>query len=338
MRALRIERPGDIRLVEVEKPEPQADEVLIAVRSAGICGSDLELLRATRPEPYARYPIIPGHEWAGEVVESGEGANVRPGDAVVAEGFRNCGECARCREGHTNLCIAEYAETGFTHSGGFAEFVVVPSRLVHRLDALTNFAAAALLEPAACVVEGLIAADPAPGLEAAIVGAGTLGLLAVALLEVMAHPARLVLVGTQDSRLVLGRDLGATHAIDLGGRDSAIALEPRYDLVIEATNRPGGANTAFELARRGGTVVLLGINGSSEPSVVSDLVTLRQLRVHGVFGASRGAWSRAVEVFARCRPPFERLVTHRFQLEQFTQAFGVLEDRSSGAVKVQFQL
>lgn len=329
MRALRIERPGTIRLVEVETPRPQAGEVLIAVRSAGICGSDLELLNGTRPRAYARYPIIPGHEWAGEVVESGDGDDIGPGDAVVAEGFRYCGVCERCREGHTNLCGAGYSETGFTHAGGFAEFVVVPSRLIHRLPPRTNFRAAALLEPAACVMEGLIGADPKPGLDVAIVGAGTLGLLAVALTQIVAPPAHLVLVGSRERRLALGRQLGAIDESE---------EEREFDLVVEATNRAGGAQKALELARRGGTVILLGINGNREPSMYSDVVTLKQLRVQGVFGASSNAWSSAVDVFAKASASFARLVTHTFPLEQYRAALGELRDRESGAVKVQFEV
>src|SRR5207245_11188223 len=96
-----------------------------------------------------------------------------PGDRVVAEGLRACGACDRGKEGRTNLCSAEYAETGFTHAGAFAEFVAVPARLVHRLPAGADLEAAALLEPAACVAQGLLEVDLRPGLTAAVVGSGT---------------------------------------------------------------------------------------------------------------------------------------------------------------------
>ncbi len=116
MKALVVERPGAARLEDVPTPAPGPGEVLVRVGAAGICGSDVELLDGRRPEPYVRYPIVPGHEWAGVVEEAGaEVGELSPGDVVVAEGIRSCGRCARCRAGRTNLCAAEYAETGFTH-------------------------------------------------------------------------------------------------------------------------------------------------------------------------------------------------------------------------------
>ena len=107
MRAVVVERPGAARLQRVPRPEPGPGEVLVRVGAAGICGSDVEVLEGRRPARYVRYPIIPGHEWAGMVVAVGPGVeNVNDGDAVVAEGFRACGRCARCSEGRTNLCAA----------------------------------------------------------------------------------------------------------------------------------------------------------------------------------------------------------------------------------------
>lgn len=334
MRAVRVERPGQIGMIETERPAVGAGEVLVAVAAVGICGSDVELLEGSRPAPYVRYPVVPGHEWAGTVAEVGPGvANLAPGDRVVAEGFRACGACDRCKEGRTNLCSAEYAETGFTHAGAFAEFVVVPARLVHRLPADADLEAAALLEPAACVAQGLLEVDLRPGLTAAVVGSGTLGLLAVAMLR-LASPARLVLVGSRASRLELGRRLGATEVVDVagGGLDE---LADRFDLVFEATNRPSGGAAALRLARRGGTVVLEGISGSAAPSLTGDEIPLKHLRVQGVFGASGAAWRWVVSLFATGALDPRPLISHRFRLDQYDRAFETLRDREAGALKVQ---
>jgi len=334
MRAVRVERPGQIGMIETERPAVGAGEVLVAVAAVGICGSDVELLEGSRPAPYVRYPVVPGHEWAGTVAEVGPGvANLAPGDRVVAEGFRACGACDRCKEGRTNLCSAEYAETGFTHAGAFAEFVVVPARLVHRLPADADLEAAALLEPAACVAQGLLEVDLRPGLTAAVVGSGTLGLLAVAMLR-LASPARLVLVGSRASRLELGRRLGATEVVDVagGGLDE---LVDRFDLVFEATNRPSGGAAALRLARRGGTVVLEGISGSAAPSLTGDEIPLKHLRVQGVFGASGAAWRWVVSLFATGALDPRPLISHRFRLDQYDRAFETLRDREAGALKVQ---
>lgn len=334
MRAVRVERPGEIAMVELERPRPGPGEVLVAVAAVGICGSDVELVEGRRPAGYVRYPVVPGHEWAGTVAEVGPGvAGVVPGDRVVAEGFRACGACDRCGEGRTNLCSAEYAETGFTHPGAFAEFVAVPARLVHRLPAGADLEAAALLEPAACVAQGLLEVELRPGLRVAVVGAGTLGLLAVALLRLVS-PARLALAGSRPERLELGRRLGATEVVDVN-RDDLAGLADRFDLVFEAANRPSGGALAIRLARRGGAVVLEGISGSGEPGVAGDEITLKHLRVQGVFGASGAAWRWVVSLFGAGALDTRPLISHRFGLARYEDAFAALRDRSSGALKVQ---
>jgi L-iditol 2-dehydrogenase len=334
MRAVRVDGPGSARLVEVARPAPGPGEVLVAVAAVGICGSDVEVLGGTRPAPYVRYPVVPGHEWAGTVVEVGRGVSgLATGDPVVAEGFRSCGACDRCREGRTNLCSADYAETGFTHPGAFADYVSVPARLVHRLPADADLEAAALLEPASCVAQGLLEVGLRPGLHVAVVGSGTLGLLAVAMLRLVS-PARLALVGTRAARLELGRRLGATEVVDVD-RDDQGVLAGRFDLVFEAANRPSGAASALRLARRGGTVVLEGITGVDEPALVSDEVPLKHLRVQGVFGASGAAWRWVVSLFSMGALDTAPLISHRFPLGEFERAFATLQDREAAALKVQ---
>lgn len=335
MRAVVVERPGQAHVAELAVPEPKPSEVLVRVAAAGICGSDLEVMHGSRPAAFVRYPIVPGHEWAGTV--AGVGSEVRGiavGDVVVAEGFRSCGVCERCQEGRTNLCTAEYAETGFTHQGAFAEFVSVPARLVHRLPAQADLAAAAVIEPTACVAAGLLEADLRPGLRIAVVGAGTLGLLAVAILS-LTSPARLALVGSRKARIELARRLGCDEAWDIHDGDPSGSLAGGFDLVFEAANRPEAAYTALVLARRGGTVILEGISGSSQPAIIADAITTKQLRIQGVFGASSAAWRWAVELFASGRLPLADLVSHRFPLERFADAFATLDDVASGAVKVE---
>jgi threonine dehydrogenase-like Zn-dependent dehydrogenase len=315
----------------VPRPEPGPGEVLVRVGAAGICGSDIEVLQGRRPAPYVRYPIIPGHEWAGTVETLGPGVEGLPeGAVVVAEGFRACGDCDRCREGRTNLCATDYAETGFTHSGAFADFLCVPTHLVHELPPGSDVAAAAVLEPAACVAQGLLEVDLRPGANVAVVGAGTLGLLAVSLLA-RTTPARLALVGARQPRLELGLALGATETWN--AREGATP-EPDFDLVFEAAGTVEGARSALTLARRGGTVVLEGISGH-DGGLDSDAVVLGHLRVQGVFGASRAAWRWVTKLFAAGLLDTEPLVSHSFPLEEHAAAFATLGDREGDALKVQ---
>jgi L-iditol 2-dehydrogenase len=336
MRAIVVERPGQAHVAELTVPIPRPEEVLVRVAAAGICGSDVEVMHGSRPAPFVRYPVVPGHEWAGTVVRVGsEVRGIAAGDAVVAEGFRSCGVCERCQEGRTNLCSTEYAETGFTHQGAFAEFIAVPARLIHRLPQHSDLEAAAVLEPAACVAGGLLEADLRPGQRIAVVGAGTLGLVAVAILS-LTSPSRLALVGSRKARLELARRLGCDETWDIHTGDPPGSMAGNFDLVFEAANRPEAASTALSLARRGGTVILEGISGSSRPALTADVITTKHLRVQGIFGASSAAWRWAVELFGSGRLPLADLVSHRFPLERFETAFDTLQDSKSDAVKVEF--
>src|ERR687889_1319378 len=248
MLALVVDRPGASAVRQVPEPIPGPGEVLVEVAAAGICGSDLELLDGRRPAAYVRYPVVPGHEWAGRVLALGPGVGgVAPGDPVVAEGLRTCGVCARCAEGRTNICTAAYAETGFTHPGALAERLVVPAGLLHRLPANRPVEPAALLEPAACVASGLLEAGmPLPGMRVAVVGDGPLGLLALLLLRT-ASPAELVLVGGRPARSALGPGGGAPRVGAAGDPAGRAALAGRFDAVVEATTAPAGAATALAL-------------------------------------------------------------------------------------------
>jgi L-iditol 2-dehydrogenase len=335
MLALVVDRPGVSAVRQVPDPDPGPGEVLVEVAAAGICGSDLEVLDGRRPAAYVDYPVVPGHEWAGRVLAAGPGVDgIALGDPVVAEGLRSCGVCDRCAEGRTNICSAAYAETGFTLPGALAERLVVPARLLHRLPPDRPLAAAALLEPAACVASGLLEAGvPRPGSRLAVVGDGPLGLLALLLLRTTT-PAELVLVGARPARSAFGPGCGATRVVAATDSDALAGLAGRLDAVVEASNSPAGPATALALLRRGGSALLLGISGAGRPVVDPDTVTLGQLRLQGGFAASRNAWRWVVGLYGDGILDPAPLVTHHFPLEAVDGAFAALTAADDGAVKI----
>ena len=329
--AVLLSAPGVVDLTEVQVRPPLPDELLVRVEAAGICGSDVELFAGNRPADIVRYPVIPGHEWAGRVAAAGARVSgFTPGDPVVVEGLRWCGQCARCREGATNLCLAGYRETGFTEPGAFAEYVVVPARLAHRLPPDAALEQAALLEPTACVVAALLAGRPRAGQRTVVIGGGTLGLIAVQLLAASA-PAELVLVEGRADRRELGARFGATRTIDPAERATA---QLDADLVIEAAGGAGTGLAAMRAARRGGTVVLLGIAGTGAAALPPDELPVRELHVHGVFGAAARCWPIAIEHFTAGRLDLGALISHRFPLAEVRAAVAAAGSRSPGLGKV----
>nr|WP_309235388.1 alcohol dehydrogenase catalytic domain-containing protein [Streptomyces sp. TRM64462] len=320
-RAVVIDRPGAHRLIARDVPVPGPGEVLVRVAAAGICMSDREVLDGHRSPAYVRYPVTPGHEWAGTV--EAVGAGVDPGlvgRKTVAEGFRACGVCARCRCGETSLCTGGYAETGFTEPGAFADHVVVPARLLHPLDDGADLRAAALLEPSAVIAAAVRAGAPRPGERIVVVGAGTLGLLAVQLLAA-SSPAELTVVDPRAARAEAALRFGATEAV---GPADAAALDGRFDLVVETAGAPSTAASSCLLARRGGRVVLTGMFTEGAVGIDPVHLSLSQLEVRSVFGAPSSAWSDAVRAFGLGLLDPAPLITHEFPLERFADAVALV--------------
>ncbi|MFF9374763.1 zinc-binding dehydrogenase [Streptomyces griseoluteus] len=319
-----VEAPGAHRLEPHTPRTPGPGEALVAVHAVGVCGSDRELYRGNRAAPYVRYPVVPGHEWSGTVREVGAGVPERlAGRKVVGEGFRNCQVCARCHAGETTLCEAGYEETGFTRPGAMAPTLTLPARLLHPLPEDADLTAAALLEPAACVAAAALSADARPGERVAVVGTGTLGMLAVRFLAAVS-PAELLVVGLDREREALAQEFGAT-----GFAVSGPGLPGGYDVVIEAAGSAEAAVASAALLRRGGRLVLTGIPAPGAAGLDPADLVLRRLEVRTVFGAPPAAWAHAVRLFGAGLLDPLPLVSHRLPLTEFARA---VEARGPGKV------
>lgn len=331
-RAVRISEPGRVEVVPVEVRDPGAGDALVRVAWAGICGSDRDLLEGTRPAPFVRYPVIPGHEWSGTVDSVGTGVDDGlVGRPVAGEGFRSCRICRACRRGDTTLCEAAYEETGFTQPGAWSDYLTLPAHLLHVLPAAADLRAAALLEPAACVAGACQRARVEPGERVAVVGAGTLGLLAVQLLKA-AGAVEVVVVDPKGEREPLALRCGAASLVhpdaDLG------RLEEQFDVVVEAAGAPGTARYATQLVRPGGRVVLTGIPLDPADSLdVQHLVT-RRVELHTVFGAPTSAWLHATRAFSAGLLDPAPLVSQEFALDDAQLALRRLADPDANVVKV----
>lgn len=330
MKAVRLARPGELAVVEVEPPVPGPGEVVVDVAYAGVCGSDVELLRGRRPEGFAVYPLIPGHEWSGVVRATGPDVDAALiGRNVVGEGFRGCRACRWCAAGDAVLCETGYDEIGFTRPGAWAEQLVIPARQLHLLDAGVDLRAAAALEPAACSAATVAAAAIAPGERVAVVGAGTIGALAVQLARA-AGPAEIVVVEPDPQRAATAARCGATHVV---APEHADDLRGSCDVVIEAAGAHGTATLALGLARRGGRLVLAGIPGPDAVLPVAALVAAR-VTVATVFGAPSAAWRAAVDAFREGHLDPAVLITHTLPIDHADRALALVAGGAEPVGKV----
>lgn len=314
-RALVVRGPGELGVEPVSETTPPAHgEALIEVAFAGVCGSDRELVAGTRDPRFVRYPIVPGHEWSGTVVALGPGTEPGLlGRKVVGEGFHYCGACPACRSGATNLCHAGYDETGFTRPGACANLLRLPARLLHVLSDDADLRAAALLEPAACAAAAVLAVGVSPGERVAVVGGGTLGLLAAQLLAAYS-PAELTVIDPRPRRVAV--ESGATEQRT---PEQAGALAARFDLVVEAAGAHGSGRLALDLARRGGRVALTGLYGGDDVAISPAELVTRAITVHTVFGATSNAWTHAVRAFTTGALRPDPLISDEYELEMAAQ-------------------
>ena len=326
--ALVVRRPGEAVLEERGAPSPGPGEVLIRPDVVGLCGTDLDIVAGRIDPAYIRYPLVLGHEWSGTVAGAADGDGLAPGTRVVGEGIVPCGHCPRCRAGETNLCLT-YDELGFTRDGAAAGFVTVQRSLVHPLAPGVGAEDAALAEPASVVYRGLSGAAIAPGWRALVVGDGTVALLAVRLLQLWS-PAETVMLGRREGQAALAAQAGAARF-----ETDSRAAGTGYDLVVEAAGSTDAVLSALAAARRGGTVVLLGLppHGATAAVPVDDVVN-NDLIIRGSFGYTSTAWREVVTLLNAGLLELGFLVTHRFPLTEWEAALDTLRGEASPRGKV----
>ncbi len=332
MKAVVVERPNEVSYRDVDEPAVGPGDVLVASREAGLCRTDIEMMTGVFTDPrWVRFPVIPGHEWAGTVVEVGDQVDsISVGDRVVCEGFITCNRCRPCRRGETQWCERIEA-LGFTRPGGYAELVAVPDRIVHPLPDHVSFDAGVLVEPASVVLHGLEKARPEPGEAVGVIGVGTLGALAIVLLA-LHSPARIVAYGVREEELELAQQLGADE-VSLATGDAAVDAE--LDLVVETAGASAAVQLATRLCRPGGRAVLLGIAGEGRTlTLPSDLLVGKEMALIGSIGYPAAVWSRVVGLVADEVLALDPIVTHRFAASEFENAVALMDDRRGIVAKI----
>lgn len=330
MNAAVLLAPRALTVQPTASPRPAADAVTVRVTAAGLCGTDYRIWTGDRA---VAYPRVMGHEFVGRVAALGSDVTtLAVGDRVVIEPNYSCGRCPLCREGNRNLCF-ERTAIGIDVDGGFAEEVTVPARCGWRIPDAVDDMHALLTEPLAVVVRAVGRGEPRTGTTAAVVGAGSLGLLALQVLR--ARGARVIVVARTPTRLPLARELGA-DAIHLAADGPLEAAARRFsgregvDLVVETAGTPEAVNAALELVRPGGRVVLTGLPHEPTPVAFFSVVR-REVTIVGSM-IYQDEFPEALRLVADGHVRTTPLVTHRFALADIAAAFTA--HRDPAAVKV----
>ncbi|GGJ58957.1 alcohol dehydrogenase catalytic domain-containing protein [Streptomyces brasiliensis] len=331
MRAIRYDHALDHYLTDVSTPEPPCSEVLLAIRATGVCGTDVHLHEG---EFGPVYPLTPGHEVVGEVVEVGDGVTeLTSGQLVAVDNMVPCGHCDNCQRAQPAFC-RHLRAFGVTAPGGFAEYMVAPASRCHPVDDL-SVDTAVLAEPLSCAIHGLDVLELQPGSDVLLLGAGPTGLILTQLLH-SGGAGRLTVSASTPFKLDLAASYGADETVqtrlgpDPESASKLHALAPDgFDVVIDATGSVDAIGHGLDLLRDGGSMLLYGMASEKAKLPISPYdVFRRELTVKGSFARSYG-FARAVRMLRTGRVRAEGFITHRFGLPEYDAAIrAVRDDRS----------
>jgi D-arabinitol dehydrogenase (NADP+) len=325
MRAVRIEQPDQVRLVELPTPEPAERELLIRVMASGICGTDIHILRG---EYLGDYPVVPGHEFSGVVERVGPGVTrLQVGDRVAVEPNLACDNCTNCLNNRQNFC-SNWQAIGVTRPGGMAEYVTAPEKAAFSIGGLP-FEHGALMEPLSCVLHGVERARIRLADRVAVLGAGPIGILLLQVLRLQGA-AQVTVVERNPARAELALACGAHRsAPDLDRLD-----KDSFDVVVDATGSIPLMERTVDLARHGGTVLLFGVPPAGQRMALEAFQIFRKgLTILSSFTSVRNS-HQAVTLLASGRVDASALISHRLPLAEFERGVRLIEGGLEGVKKV----
>jgi L-iditol 2-dehydrogenase len=339
MKALLLSQYNQLDITDLPAPVPGADEILVRVAACGICGSDVHGYDGTSGRRIP--PIVMGHEAAGVVAAAGpDVSNFKPGDRVTFDSTVYCGECEFCRKGEINLCnnrqVIGVSCGDYRRAGAFAEYVVVPQRIVYHLPDALEFQEAAMLEAVSVALHGVRVSEMKGGETVLVIGAGMIGLLTLQAARA-AGASRVLVADIDQSRLKRAEDVGADETLLLSGSELVQEMLRRtggrgVDLVLEAVGREETISASIASVRKGGTVTLIG-NISPEVKIPLQVVVSRQIRLQGSC-ASSGEYPQAMELLANGQIQVKQLITAVAPLSEGPRWFARLHAGEPNLMKI----
>jgi len=334
MKAALLYGVKDLRIEDIEKPEVGYGEVLVKVKAATTCGTDLKIFQRGYVSGVIQLPTVFGHEWAGDIAEVGEGVSwFEKGMRVRAGNSSPCLQCKMCQKQQYNLC-----EDMMWLWGAYAEYIKVPARIVmlntQRIPSHVSYEEAAITEPLACVLRGLEKAHIKLGDTIAIIGAGPIGLLHLITAKRMGAE-KIIISDMIDERLRLASKLGADETIDAKQEDTVKKtreLTEGYgaDVVIEAIGLPATWEQALRMVRKGGTVLEFGgCPPGTEIRVSTERLHYSETTILGAFHATPAHFKKALNLIASGTLNVKPLVTRKMKLDNIKEAFETLTTSKS---------
>jgi L-iditol 2-dehydrogenase len=354
MKAWVLGDPGELSLVDKPVPVPEKAEVLVRIDGVAICATDLEIIAHGPPAeiegglPFNK-GFTPGHEYMGTVVALGPGVDeFAIGERVTVEIHAGCGQCKRCREGMYTACHnygKNYGDVdkghranGFTTDGGFCEYQVNSVNTLIPVDDSMSDEEATLVVTAGTSMYGLTELGGLVAGDSVVVsGPGPIGLLGAAVAKALgAQPV--ILTGTRDNRLEIGKRLGADHVINVRNEDAVEAVRKLtggkgVDFVVECSGAPNAVNEAAQMLNRGGKICLAAFPSDEVPIDVAYLVR-NNIYLYGIRGEGKSATHRAEAFMRQKRFDASIIHTHTFDMEDLPEAIRYARDRVEDAIKV----
>jgi threonine dehydrogenase-like Zn-dependent dehydrogenase len=339
MEALRIHGPLDMRVEEVPIPSLSDEEVLVRVRAAGICATDIELFDGRMPyirQGLTGLPLTPGHEWSGTVERVGAGAHgLREGDAVVGDISLGCGECPSCLRGAYHLCQSRTELGVIGADGAFAELVRTRARHVYPIPRGLSFEEAAFAEPAATCLNALRRTGVRPADRAAVFGDGVIGFLTAQICRCMGASA-VVLIAPASEHAAVARELGISLVdstkVDIA-REVPSLLGGCPEVVSECSGNPAALNDAIHLTAPGGRLNVLSITGAPGVPADIDYLVTRDIVMVGSL-ASPNAFVPALRLLAAGAVKVRPLISRIFPFAQVMEAFTYVHQHRGPRIKV----
>lgn len=334
MKAIKINAPGEVEIIEIEKPVPKKGEALLKILYGGICGGDLNTYRGTLA--YVSYPRIPGHEFSAEIVEVGENPyGLKPGMVVTANPYFNCGKCYSCRRGLVNCCTGN--ETmGVQRDGAFMQYITMPVERIYDGKGLDP-KLLALVEPFCISYHGVKRAAVREGEKVLIVGAGTIGVLAA--VSAKAAGAEVYIADVAGDKLLYAENFGVDGTIlneSPEAFDSAvnkITGGDGFDVTIEAVGLPSTFQNCIDAACFGGRMVQIGI-GKKNADFNFTMIQKKELNVFGSRNAYKDDFIELIDLIRSGRADVEKVITNMYKFEDAAQAFKDFRDNPGKCLKV----